>query len=109
MNYFYRPDERETVELVPGILGRSFWGDHLMLMVVTLEANAVLPEHSHPHEQGGIVLEGELHFTIGGESRHLVPGDLYLIPGGVTHSVHVGESDARVLDVFYPIREELQY
>jgi quercetin dioxygenase-like cupin family protein len=78
-------------------------------VVVDLEAGSVLPEHSHPHEQGGILLKGELEFTIGGETRHLSPGDVYLIPGGVEHSVRVGDSAAQLVDVFHPIREELQY
>jgi quercetin dioxygenase-like cupin family protein len=107
--YFHDPESRMTKELRPGILGRSFWGDNLMLLIVDLEANAILPNHNHPHEQGGIVLEGELEFTIAGERRMLHPGDIYMIPGGVEHMVQVGASPARVLDVFSPVREDLKY
>jgi quercetin dioxygenase-like cupin family protein len=107
--YFHNPETRIGKELRPGILGRSFWGDSLMLVVVDLEANAMLPYHSHPHEQGGIVLEGELEFIIAGESRLLHPGEIYMIPGGVEHMVRVGDSPAKVLDVFSPVREDLKY
>ena len=109
MTYFYNPEDRETKELLAGVLARTFWGDNLMLAVVDLEANAVIPDHSHPHEQGGIVLEGELDFTIAGETRLVKPGDLYIIPGGVSHSVQVGPRPARVMDIFSPVREEYQY
>ena len=109
MAYFYTYKERDTKELLSGVLARTFWGDNLMLAVVDLDANAFIPDHSHPHEQGGIILEGEMDFTIAGETRHVKPGDMYIIPGGVQHSVHVGSRPARVLDIFSPVREEYQY
>jgi quercetin dioxygenase-like cupin family protein len=55
------------------------------------------------------VLEGELEFIIAGESRLLHPGEIYMIPGGVEHMVRVGDSPAKVLDVFSPVREDLKY
>ena len=81
----------------------------MMMVIVELDANATLPKHNHPHEQGGIVLEGELEFMIGGETRLLHPGDLYIIPGGVDHEVQVGGTPAKVLDIFSPVREEYKY
>ncbi|MFC2053656.1 cupin domain-containing protein [Chloroflexota bacterium] len=78
----------------------------MMILIVELDANATLPKHNHPHEQGGIVLEGELEFEIEGETRLLHPGDLYIIPGGVDHEVKVRGTPAKVLDIFSPVREE---
>ena len=63
-------------------------------------------KHSHANEQMGLVLEGEMDFTIGGETKRLTPGDLFRIPGGVTHSVVAGDKPVKALDVFYPIRDE---
>ena len=48
---------------------------------------SVVDEHSHPHEQMGMLLEGRLEFTVGGVTRLLGPGDIWCIPGGVVHSV----------------------
>ena len=67
------------------------------------------PKHSHPHEQGGIVLERELEFIIRGKTRLLHPEDLYIIQGGVAHEVKVGGTPAKVLDIFSPVREEYKY
>ena len=106
---FFNPDEREVKDLLAGIHARTFWGENLMLAFVELEAGSILPTHNHPHEQGGIVLEGALEFTIGEETRTLEPGDMYIIPGGVDHAVAVGENPAKVLDVFSPVREEYKY
>ena len=72
------------------VKARTFWGDKMTLALVTLEANAVVAAHSHVHEQVGVVIAGELEFTIGGESRRLEPGDVYVIPGDVAHGVKVG-------------------
>ena len=109
MTHFYNPDNREYKKLLDGVNARTYWGKNLMLAVVDLDANSIVPNHSHPHEQGGIVLEGEMRFTIAGETRELKPGDLYIIPGGVEHGVIIGNQPARVLDIFSPIREEYKY
>ena len=100
---------RALKELQPGVKARTFWGEKMLLAVVDLEANALLPSHTHPHEQVGVVLEGEVEFMIAGESKLMRPGDIYLVPAGVEHMVRVGPGPARLLDVFSPVREEFKY
>lgn len=90
----------------PGITMRPLSGERVMLCWVDLVPDAVLPAHSHPHEQGGAVLEGELVLTVAGETRRLGPGDGFVIPGGVEHSAVAGSAGARTLDVFTPPRDE---
>ena len=107
--YFLNSENRAAKQLVDGIYIRSFWGDHLTLAVVDLDPNAVLPNHSHPHEQGGMILSGEIEFSIAGQTRRLNAGDLYLIPGGVEHSVRTGPTPVHLLDIFSPVREDLKY
>ncbi len=106
---FYDVKTRSIKTIVPGIHARTFWGENLTLAVVDLEANAVLPTHNHPHEQGGYLLEGEFELTIGDETRTIQAGDLYVIPGGVNHTVKVGSKPTRVLDIFSPVREDFKY
>jgi quercetin dioxygenase-like cupin family protein len=50
-----------------------------------------LPEHAHG-AQWGVVLDGSIEFTIGGETRVYGRGDTYFVPDGVTHSalIHPG-------------------
>jgi quercetin dioxygenase-like cupin family protein len=105
---FCNIEEREAKELVPGVQIRTFWGEKMLLSVVNLEANAIVPTHSHPHEQCGTVITGEMNLTIAGETRTLKPGDSYIIPGGVEHAA-TASVPALVLDVFSPVREEYQY
>ncbi|MFN4261150.1 MAG: cupin domain-containing protein [Gemmataceae bacterium] len=92
--------------IFPGVQIRTCAGEHMMLSVVDIEPGAVVEEHSHPHEQMGMVLAGRALFTIGGEQKTLQPGDLYRIPGHVPHQVVALEQPVRALDIFYPIRED---
>ena len=107
--YFCDVEHRERKEVAPGVHLRTFWGDHMLLSVVDLDAGAVVPSHSHPHEQCGTVISGEMALTIAGETRTLKPGDTYIIPGGIEHSAKTVGAPAQVLDVFSPVREEYQY
>ncbi len=100
---------RPARELAPGVFARTFWGDKLMVVLVNFDAGAVVPMHSHPHEQAGLVLEGRLAFDIGGELKELTAGDLYLIPGYVEHTATALGGPARVLDIFHPVREEYKF
>ncbi|NMC14853.1 MAG: cupin domain-containing protein, partial [Chloroflexi bacterium] len=77
--------------------------------IVDIEANAVIPSHHHPHEQVGIVLNGELDFYIENEYRHLHQGEIYIIPSNIEHKVICSAQPAQVLDIFSPVREEYKY
>ncbi len=109
MNIFCDLENRAFKDLLPGIHARTFWGERILMALVDLDANAVIPNHSHPHEQGGIVVKGELEFTVAGEIKKVKPGDMYIIPGGVGHSEVGGPEPAQVLDIFAPVREEYKY
>lgn len=73
------------------------------------DADFEVPLHTHPHEQGGIIAEGELEMGIGGEVKLLKPGDMYIIPGNGEHYAKAYDNKAVALDIFSPVREEVQY
>jgi quercetin dioxygenase-like cupin family protein len=104
--FFIDPKELKAKEIAPGTQIKVAYGDKLMLSFVEVKPGSVVPLHSHPHEQGGVCLEGALEFTIGSETRVVRKGQAWLIPGGVPHSVRGMESGAHVLDIFYPHRED---
>ncbi|RMG41770.1 MAG: cupin domain-containing protein [Planctomycetota bacterium] len=104
--YFIGPEERSHHTIFPGVEIFTAAGDRLMLSLVVFEPHAVVEEHSHPHEQAGMVLEGRAHFFVGDEDRILGPGDMYRIPGGVPHRVVALEEPVKALDVFHPVRED---
>jgi quercetin dioxygenase-like cupin family protein len=92
--------------LAPGVRLRTPYGERIMLSLVELDEGAVVPPHSHPHEQAGIVLEGMLELTIDGHARTLKAGEAYIAAGNVTHSARSVGGSCKVLDVFSPIRED---
>ena len=104
--YFYDSSEVKRRELAAGVTLRTMWGEKTMLRMVEISPKSVVPNHSHPHEQSGIVLQGEFDFTVGGETRTLRPGDAYIIPGGVDHSLVGSDGWSLALDIFSPPRED---
>jgi quercetin dioxygenase-like cupin family protein len=104
--YFPTPEECSQHTIFPGVHIRTCAAERMMLSLVDLEAHAVVDEHNHPHEQVGMVLQGRVLFSIGGEEKTLQPGDMFRIPGGVRHRVVVLDQPARVLDIFNPVRED---
>ena len=91
---------------VPGIVMQTVTGEKLMANWVTIEPNREVPRHQHPHEQLGIMLEGELELTLGDETRLLRPGDAYTIPPNLPHGARTHDAGCVVLDIFTPPRDD---
>ncbi len=103
---FYKLAELDEVALVDGVAARFVAGGRMMFSFVRLAPGATMPDHSHPHEQLGFVIEGSMRLAIGGDERELTVGDAYAIPGGVPHSATGGPAGCLALDAFSPPREE---
>ena len=106
MSGFIDINDLQVIEPVPGCRMRTPHGENLMLSYLEMDEGAEIPRHSHPHEQGGILISGKLQFTIGDETRIVETGAMYMIPGGVEHTVVALDGPAVVLDVFSPVRED---
>ena len=104
--YFVDKSQCSHHKIFPGVDIYTTHGDHVMLSLVEFAPHAVVEAHSHPHEQMGLMLEGEAEFTVGGETRTVRAGEMWRIPGGVVHKVIAGAKPVRALDVFYPIRDD---
>jgi len=103
---FININDYERIRPVAGCALRTPYGEHLMLSYLEIEEGHEIPMHSHPHEQGGILLKGTLDLTIGDETRRVQPGAMYLIPAHVPHRAVAVGGPAVVLDCFSPIRED---
>jgi quercetin dioxygenase-like cupin family protein len=106
MPHFYSENEVKKRDLLPGVTARLIWGNRIMTGIIDIAPGAVVPAHSHPHEQCGRVLRGAAWFTVGGEKKLLKVGDHYVIPGGVEHLVEATAEGCQALDIWSPIREE---
>jgi quercetin dioxygenase-like cupin family protein len=103
---FYEVDALPGFSPIPGIHMNVMVGGQMMANWVRIAPGAAVPTHAHHHEQIGLVLEGEIIMTIGSETRTLVPGHAYTIPGNLPHSAEGGPNGCLVLDIFCPPREE---
>jgi quercetin dioxygenase-like cupin family protein len=83
---------------LPGVRGWLLQGDGKQVVFFDIEPIGAIPEHAHS-AQFGVVLDGEMSLTIGGETRRYRRGDSYTIPAGVPHSA-VFHSRFRAIDVF---------
>ena len=92
-------------ELLPGFSAKFVHSAHVTVSYWTVKAGASLPEHAHPHEQISNVLEGEFEMVIDGEPRILKPQIVAVIP---SHARHSGRAltDCKIIDIFYPVRED---
>ena len=79
--------------------------ENVSLAFWKLKANAILPDHSHIHEQVTAITKGELELTIDGKTSILIPGMVAIIPSNVKHFAKA-ITDCELTDVFYPIRED---
>jgi quercetin dioxygenase-like cupin family protein len=96
----------EAFELTRGVTAKALFGEGAMLNLVELEPGCVVPRHSHPHEQLGLMLRGSMTLTVDGADHPLREMDGYTLPGDVEHGATAGPDGALVLDVFRPVRED---
>jgi quercetin dioxygenase-like cupin family protein len=95
----------EPREIMPGFWGRFVHTDNMTFAYWEIKKGSSLPEHSHMHEQVVNMLEGEFEIVLEGASNHLCSGMVLPIP---SHAKHAGRAitDCKILDVFYPVRED---
>jgi len=96
----------QAIEPVPGCRMRTPYGENLMLSYLEMDEGAVVPLHDHPHEQGGMLIQGQVELTIGDETRICEAGSLFIIPPNTPHKAVAVNGPAVVLDVFSPVRED---
>jgi quercetin dioxygenase-like cupin family protein len=95
-----------TQRVAEGIDRQMIVGGKLMMCRLTLQPHVDTPVHSHPHEQMTIVERGRARFTIGGESRIAVAGDVLHFPPDVRHGATMLDEEVVLIDIFTPVREE---
>lgn len=103
---FFDIKSQSEISVFDGVSIRTVHGEKIMLSYVHLEPHSIVTEHSHPHEQMGMVLEGIFELNIDGDSRILTKGDTYLIPSDTKHSARAFDNPAIALDIFSPPRED---
>ena len=96
----------ETVEVEPGVhLTQLVAGEAMSVQHVRMEPGAIVPEHSHHHEQVGYIYAGELTFLLAGGEVSVGPGEGYSLESEEVHGAENRcEETVLAVDVFSPPR-----
>lgn len=97
--------EIPSKEIMPGYHGKMVHANRMSWAFWTVEKDAEVPEHQHPHEQIMHVVEGQFEFSLDGHSKVYRAGDVVIIPSNTPHSGKA-LTPCRLMDVFSPVREE---
>jgi quercetin dioxygenase-like cupin family protein len=73
-------------------------GYQTVIVQVEIDANFVVPRHTHPGIESSYVLEGTTVLKIDGQpDRDLKAGDAFQVPAGQPHSAIAGKTTTRLL------------
>ena len=80
-------------------------GEKTLMAEFKLQKGSIVPLHSHPHEQAGYLVSGQVKFSV--DSKEIVcnPGDSWCIQGDEEHSAEALQ-DSVLVEVFSPVRED---
>ena len=104
---FINLTQQKPKEIWPQVFATFGHSEKITMARITLEKGALVAEHKHVHEQWSIVLEGELEFTVSGETQLVKPGMVVYIPSNELHSVKAITA-CLAMDVFTPAREDFK-
>jgi quercetin dioxygenase-like cupin family protein len=102
---FINYNTKNKVTIFPGVQSAMEHSAQITYGCVSLTEGVIVPVHSHGHEQWTYVLEGEMEFTLDGETQLLLPGMGAFIPSNALHGAFAVTA-CKVIDVFTPVRED---
>ena len=105
---FVELEQLPCKEIITGYTARAVHTGTMTFMYWTVAAGAVMPVHTHLHEQVAHVLQGTFELTVAGETMLLQPGTVAVIS---PHVPHGGKAitECELLDVFHPERDDYKW
>jgi quercetin dioxygenase-like cupin family protein len=89
-----------------GIERQMVVGQNIMICRFKFVPFLVTPEHTHPHEQMTLVVQGNVKFMVEGKACIASPGDVLHFPPHVKHGATMLNEEVILIDIFSPIRED---
>ena len=100
--FFYPNFSAHLMKKRERVFVNSIKGEYAELSYIRLEPGEST-FHSHPSEQMGLILAGEVELNIGNEIRICKPGDGYYIPSNTDHGFKVlNDQPVEFTEVFCP-------
>ena len=92
-------------EILNGVKIKTLvYGEQSLMTEFLLSKNAILPEHTHIHEQTGYLVKGKIKLFVEEKSQIMNPGDSWCISANSKHKAEILE-DSIAIEVFSPCRE----
>lgn len=101
-------EEIPKTEVAEDALSRLVASENVLVSFLTMKASSTFELHSHPEEQIMIVTEGYCDEVIENKIYRVREGDVIYLPPNIKHGAFIREVDCKVIDVFYPAREDFQ-
>jgi quercetin dioxygenase-like cupin family protein len=101
--------ETQIDEIGEGVERRLGYTGQLMMAVLDFNNGPQSepdPPHSHPHEQVSYVAQGEIFFFLEDRCERLGPGDMFMVPPNLPHTIQLLSKHVRLVDCFHPIRQD---
>lgn len=98
----------EPLPVWPGVTVRAVHGERATVAIAELSPDVLVPAHTHPNEQLGVVIAGSATFITEGETRTLAAGSVYRFLADVPHEVQAGPDGAVFVECFAPERTDWQ-
>jgi quercetin dioxygenase-like cupin family protein len=95
-------------EFRPGIWSKVETGSSLTMAFMEIGPDKEGSVHSHPFDQCGVVVGGEIEMSIGEKETLLKPMETYFIPAGIKHHWKTANLSAKILDVVARLNEDKQ-
>lgn len=99
-------DKIPVEQTAEGIERQMVVGQNVMMCRFRFAPFVVTPEHTHPHEQMTLVVQGKVRFFIDGEERIVSAGDVLHFPPHNRHGATMLDEEVILIDIFSPIRED---
>jgi quercetin dioxygenase-like cupin family protein len=97
-------DGVDLAQLTPAITARSLAGEQLSTTLFTLAPGAVVPEHAHPNDEFGYVVEGSLRVWSGGDHFDVTAGGSFFVARDQPHRAVASDDGCRLLECYAPPR-----
>ncbi len=106
MSFFYEVSDLREIPVVNGVSMKTMDSEESSFAFVDFPPLSHIPMHHHESEQVAIVLDGEIEYTIGTETKICREGMIIVVPPNTPHSAMVAtERHVKMLDIFTPKRE----
>ncbi len=106
MEYFASFITLTGIRPLPGVQIKEVHLDNLMMTWMEFEPGSILPEHTHPHEQISLIVEGSMELIVGGATRLLKKGDVAVVPSNTPHRARTLDEHTVAIDAWHPVRKD---